>query len=104
MKSTVDTPVITLNQATASGKNAPNKKVLPLFDVPEPTDNDVLSGRGVTTNKHAGNVNFRSLVALNKGEFPSTTLLRGKDSMDTPHGPWPDGISRSTRVNTSDHD
>ena len=68
MKATFDVPVITLNRATASGKNATNKQVLPLFDIPEPTDNDVLSGRGVTTNKHAGNVNFRSLVALNKGE------------------------------------
>jgi hypothetical protein len=38
----------------------------PLHDIEDPTENDVLSGRGVTTNKHPGNVNFRSLVSLNK--------------------------------------
>jgi hypothetical protein len=37
-----------------------------LYDVECPHSNDVLSGRGVTTNRHEGNTNFRSLVALNK--------------------------------------
>lgn len=32
----------------------------------EPGLHDVLCGRGVTTNRHAGNVQYRSLVALNK--------------------------------------
>jgi hypothetical protein len=29
----------------------------------EPTDNDVLLGRGVSTNRHPGNVNFRNIVS-----------------------------------------
>lgn len=29
----------------------------------EPTDTDVLLGRGVSTNRHPGNVNFRSIVS-----------------------------------------
>jgi hypothetical protein len=37
-----------------------------LNNILEPTGNDVLSGRGVTTNRHPGNVSYRSLVALNK--------------------------------------
>lgn len=39
---------------------------VPLSSISEPTANDVLSGRGVTTNRHPGNVSYRSLVALNK--------------------------------------
>jgi hypothetical protein len=47
----------------------------PLHDIEDPTENDVLSGRGVTTNKHPGNVNFRSLVSLNKvSKVPSSLL------------------------------
>ena len=41
----------------------------PLFDVDNPTNNDVLCGRGVTTNRHTGNENFRSLVNCNKVRF-----------------------------------
>jgi hypothetical protein len=37
-----------------------------LYDIEDPTSNDVLSGRGVTTNRHVGNENFRSLVNCNK--------------------------------------
>ena len=35
-------------------------------DILNPEDCDVLSGRGVSTNRHPGNIRFRSLVALNK--------------------------------------
>lgn len=37
-----------------------------LTDIEHPHHHDVLSGRGVTTNRHPGNESFRSLVALNK--------------------------------------
>lgn len=35
-------------------------------DIEKPHHNDVLCGRGVTTNRHPGNESFRSLVGLNK--------------------------------------
>lgn len=37
-----------------------------LVEIEKPHHNDVLCGRGVTTNRHIGNENFRSLVGLNK--------------------------------------
>ena len=42
---------------------------IPLENIREPGSHDVLSGRGVTTNRHPGNVSYRSLVALNKVGF-----------------------------------
>jgi len=42
----------------------------PLYDVVQPHSHDVLSGRGVATNRHEGNTKFRSLVALNKVRAP----------------------------------
>jgi hypothetical protein len=39
---------------------------VPLTNIVEPSKNDVLSGRGVTTNRFPGNMSYRSLVALNK--------------------------------------
>jgi hypothetical protein len=38
----------------------------PSTDIQEPHNNDVLCGRGVTTNRWIGNEQFRSLVGLNK--------------------------------------
>jgi hypothetical protein len=38
----------------------------PLTGIDRPHANDVLCGRGVTTNRHAGNESFRRLVGLNK--------------------------------------
>lgn len=38
----------------------------PLSGIEKPHNNDVLCGRGVTTNRHVGNENFRSLVNCNK--------------------------------------
>ena len=40
-----------------------------MVDVEKPHHNDVLCGRGVTTNRHPGNESFRSLVGLNKVRF-----------------------------------
>ena len=37
-----------------------------MVDIEKPHHNDVLCGRGVTTNRHPGNESFRSLVGLNK--------------------------------------
>lgn len=37
-----------------------------MVDIKNPHHNDVLSGRGVKTNRHPGNESFRSLVGLNK--------------------------------------
>jgi hypothetical protein len=37
-----------------------------MFDIVKPHHQDVLCGRGVTTNRHPGNESFRSLVGLNK--------------------------------------
>jgi len=44
-----------------------------LFDIEHPTNNDVLCGRGVTTNRHVGNENFRSLVNCNKELYVTST-------------------------------
>ena len=44
--------------------------VQPMFDIEEPHNNDVLCGRGVTTNKWAGNEQFRSFVGMNKVRAP----------------------------------
>jgi hypothetical protein len=38
----------------------------PMTDIKSPHSNDVLCGRGVTTNRHTGNEGFRSLVNCNK--------------------------------------
>lgn len=37
--------------------------------VSDPTDNDVLLGRGVSTNRHPGNVSFRNLVGQHVVRF-----------------------------------
>lgn len=47
----------------------------PLYDIEQPHSNDVLCGRGVTTNKWAGNEQFRSLVAVNKVRLQRTSIL-----------------------------
>lgn len=45
-----------------------------LTNIKIPHENDVLFGRGVTTNKWPGNEQFRSLVGLNKVGFVPTGL------------------------------
>jgi len=45
----------------------------PLTGVDTPHDNDVLCGRGVTTNRHPGNESFRSLVNCNKELYVTST-------------------------------
>lgn len=45
----------------------------PLSGIDQPHTNDVLCGRGVTTNKWAGNEKFRSLVGLNKELYVTST-------------------------------
>uniref|UniRef100_A0A7S3LEI9 DUF6824 domain-containing protein n=1 Tax=Amphora coffeiformis TaxID=265554 RepID=A0A7S3LEI9_9STRA len=46
---------------------------MPLTDIRDPGQHDVLSGRGVATNRHEGNVQYRSLVALNKEVYVTST-------------------------------
>jgi hypothetical protein len=41
-----------------------------MYDIDNPHYNDVLCGRGVSTNRHPGNESFRSLVGLNKVRAP----------------------------------
>jgi len=39
----------------------------------EPSDNDVLCGRGGSSNKHPGNLRFRTLIAANKAQYVTLT-------------------------------
>lgn len=41
-----------------------------MYDIDKPHHNDVLCGRGVSTNRHSGNESFRRLVGLNKVRAP----------------------------------
>jgi hypothetical protein len=43
---------------------------LVMYDIDRPNPNDVLCGRGVSTNRYPGNECFRSLVGLNKVRAP----------------------------------
>ena len=38
----------------------------PIRNIPNPTENDILCGRGGGTNAHSGNIKFRRLVAAHK--------------------------------------
>jgi len=65
-----------------------------LVDIEKPHHDDVLCGRGVTTNRHPGNESFRSLVGLNKELYVSSTkrekmsisrsIVRAVRSLDPP--------------------
>lgn len=44
-----------------------------MVDIKQPHHNDVLCGRGVTTNRHPGNESFRSLVGVNKEVYVSSS-------------------------------
>lgn len=46
---------------------------LPMENILHPTNQDVLCGRGVTTNRHKGNESFRALVNCNKELYVSST-------------------------------
>jgi len=45
----------------------------PMEGIADPHHNDVLCGRGVTTNRHKGNENFRGFVNRNKALYVSST-------------------------------
>jgi hypothetical protein len=47
----------------------------PLTGIEKPHVNDVLCGRGVTTNRHSGNEAFRRLVLLNKVRFFEESII-----------------------------
>ncbi|CAJ1958010.1 unnamed protein product [Cylindrotheca closterium] len=44
-----------------------------MIDIKQPHHNDVLCGRGVTTNRHPGNESFRALVGVNKEVYVSSS-------------------------------
>ena len=65
-----ETPV-PMEQSSGNPSIAPDNQLLivdeqKMVDIEKPHHNDVLCGRGVTTNRHPGNESFRSLVGLNK--------------------------------------
>jgi len=60
-----------MGQSKGEPRSAPENQLLlvdeqKMVDIQKPHHNDVLCGRGVTTNRHPGNESFRSLVGLNK--------------------------------------
>jgi len=72
-----ETPV-PMEQLSGNISIAPDNQLLivdeqKMVDIEKPHHNDVLCGRGVTTNRHPGNESFRSLVGLNKECYVSST-------------------------------
>eukprot|EP00978_Attheya_sp_CCMP212_P026199 scaffold85724_cov50-Attheya_sp.AAC.4 len=57
----------------------------PMTDIKSPHSNDVLCGRGVTTNRHTGNEGFRSLVNCNKVRAIFLIPLRKNTTRSRPH-------------------
>ncbi len=62
---------VPMEESSGTAPVAPDNQLLlvdeqKMVDIEKPHHNDVLCGRGVTTNRHPGNESFRSLVGLNK--------------------------------------
>lgn len=62
---------VPMEQSSGNPQIAPDNQLLiddeqKMVGIEKPHHNDVLCGRGVTTNRHPGNESFRSLVGLNK--------------------------------------
>ena len=71
MKTSSGERPVTMEQSSGSAPVQPDNQLLivdeqKMVDIEKPHHNDVLCGRGVTTNRHPGNESFRSLVGLNK--------------------------------------
>jgi len=65
-----------MGRTTPSGKNNLPSTVpcyQPMEGIVSPHHNDVLCGRGVTTNRHPGNENFRGFVNRNKALYVTST-------------------------------
>lgn len=71
VKSSTSEMHVPMEQSSGTRPVAPDNQLLlvdeqKMVDIEKPHHNDVLCGRGVTTNRHPGNESFRSLVGLNK--------------------------------------
>mmetsp|Transcript_2068 Transcript_2068/g.2981 ORF Transcript_2068/g.2981 Transcript_2068/m.2981 type:complete len:746 (+) Transcript_2068:143-2380(+) len=66
-----------------------------LKDIPSPHSNDVLCGRGGSTNRHIGNANFRQLIASNKPMYVTLTkkqkMMVARSIVDTVRSQDPPG-------------
>ena len=64
-------------------------------DIEKPHSNDVLCGRGGSSNRHLGNMHFRELVAANKKTYVSLTkkqkMLVARKIVETVHNTEPAG-------------
>lgn len=61
---------------SSSGRMAADDDAVPPpggFDVEKPHSNDILCGRGGSSNRHRGNIHFRELVAANKKTYVGLT-------------------------------
>jgi hypothetical protein len=83
------------SQSTAS--------TLPTMNIEAPHDNDVLCGRGGSSNRHKGNLNFRELIASNKSFYSTLTkkqkMLMARQIVDVVHHADPPGrfLARDAR-------
>ncbi|KAL3768550.1 hypothetical protein ACHAWO_011505 [Cyclotella atomus] len=76
--------------SSSSGFTCPTRVVSDPTD--NPTDNDVLLGRGVSTNRHPGNVSFRNLVGQHVNMYVTSTkkqkTLISRSIVDTVNREW----------------
>ncbi len=76
----------------------------PLIDIEHPHNNDVLCGRGGSSNRHVGNLNFRELVGANKKTYVGLTkkqkMLVARKIVDTVHNTNPPGRFLSRDIKT----
>ena len=64
-------------------------------NIEKPEANDVICGRGGSSNRHLGNIHFRELVAANKQTYNTLTkkqkMMIARKIVDTIHGTNPPG-------------
>lgn len=63
---TDSTPAADMNLSMEDPRSSPAEDDQPMAAIEQNHNNDVLCGRGVTTNRHPGNERFRALVSANK--------------------------------------
>eukprot|EP00977_Amphora_coffeiformis_P018115 scaffold6178_cov180-Amphora_coffeaeformis.AAC.1 len=85
---------------TTCHQDHPTMNTMPLTDIRDPGQHDVLSGRGVATNRHEGNVQYRSLVALNK-DLSDPNFLTAVFDLDDANTATLDNDNTSTTSMTS---
>eukprot|EP00934_Nitzschia_sp_Nitz4_P003805 Nitzschia sp. Nitz4//scaffold234_size30613//14124//16094//NITZ4_007963-RA/size30613-processed-gene-0.21-mRNA-1//-1//CDS//3329543416//3795//frame0 len=76
----------------------------PAMDIDKPHSHDVLCGRGGSSNRHLGNMNFRELVAANKKMYVGLTkkqkMLVARKIVDLVHNTEPPGRFLSKDLDT----